>query len=112
MNTKSKITKKILMNTLIPEECIHLIINKLNENEKRANNYDYLDNLKITFGKHRNKTYGYLTRNEPCYCLWLVENNINPHSKITKELQRYLSINGTSYRSLKYKNHFKKKYYY
>ena len=112
MNTKSKITKKILMDTIIPEECINLIINELNDNEKRANNYDYLDNLKITFGKHKDKTFGYLSRNEPEYCLWLVKNDINPHRKITKELQRYLSINGNCNRSLKYKNHYKKKYYY
>lgn len=112
MNSKSKLTKKILMDTIIPEECINLIINELNENEKRSTNYEYLDSLKITFGKHINKTYGYLVRNEPCYCLWLVKNNINPHSKITKELQRYLSINGNSFKSLKYKNHYKKKYYY
>ena len=106
MNTKSKITKSILMNTIIPEECINVIIKELNDNEKRANNYHYLDNLKITFGKHKNKTFGYLTRNEPHYCLWLVENDINPHKKITKELKRYLSINGRSYKSLKYKNHY------
>ncbi len=112
MNTKSKITKKILMDSILPENIIDNIINELNNNEKRANNYDYLDNLKITFGKHKNKTFGFLSRNEPEYCLWLIKNNINPHKNITKDLQRYLSINGNSYRRLKYKNHYKKKYYY
>ena len=112
MNSKSKLTKKILMDTIIPEDCLNIIINELNENDERAINYKYLEKLKITFGKHRDKTFGYLVRNEPCYCLWIVKNNINPHNKITKDLKNYLQKEGNNYKKMKYKNHYKKKYYY
>ena len=88
MNTKSKITKKILMDTILPEEAIHIIIDKLNENEDKLDNIGYLLRKKLTFGKHIGKTLGYVARNKPYYIDWLYNNEINPHNNLPRKMLR------------------------
>lgn len=113
MDTKSIITKKILMDTILPENAIDNIINELNINDDKANNYNYIGHEKrITFGKHKGKTYFEIASKYPTYALWIYDKKINPHRNITKEIMRYLKHKGTDYKNMKYKNHYKKKYYY
>ena len=91
MDTKSIITKKILMNTILPENAIDNIINELNINDDKANNYNYIAHEKrITFGKHKGKTYFEIASKYPTYALWIYDKKINPHRNITKEIMRYL----------------------
>ena len=112
MDTKSFITKKILMDTILPEGIIDNIINELNNNEERANNNNYIGSKEISFGKHKGKTYFEIVSKYPSYALWIQKNNINPYRDITKNIMDYLKIKGNNYKNMKYKNHFKKKYYY
>ena len=84
-------TKKLLNKTILNEDVIEIITNELIENDNRANNIFYLKKKKITFGKHRDKTFGYLLDYHPRYCHWIISNNINPHKNITKELKDFIN---------------------
>ena len=108
----SNITRTLLNKTILCDYPIELIINELNENEKRSNNTQIYETKKISFGKHKNKKFGYLARNEPDYLIWLYEKKINPHNNINRKLIKHYYYIAKDYRSMKYKNNFKKKYYY
>jgi hypothetical protein len=108
----SNITRTLLNKTILSELPIELIINELNENEERSNDTQYYETKKITFGKYKNKTFGYLARNEPHYIIWLYDKDINPHKNISRKFLRYYYYIAKDYRRMKYQNHFKKKYYY
>jgi hypothetical protein len=100
MDRKSKITKKILSDTILPNDAIDLIIDKLNENEKKLEDKEYLESLKISFGKHRGKTYGFLARNYPTYIIWLYNKEINPFNDINRKVLRhfyYLAVDYNEY---------------
>lgn len=108
----SNITRTLLNKTILCDYPIELIINELNENNKRSDDLEYYETKKITFGKHKNKTFGYLARNIPHYIIWLYDNDINPHKNISRKFIRHYYYLARDYRRMKYQNHFKKKYYY
>jgi hypothetical protein len=113
MDTKSIITKKILMKSILPENAIDNIINELNINDEKAHSNNYIGHKKtISFGKHKGKSYFDIVSQFPTYALWIYDKKINPHRDITKDIMRYLYQKGTDYKFMKYKNHYKKKYYY
>ena len=77
MDTKSKITKKILMDTILPENAIDNIINELNINDDKANNDNYIGHKKrITFGKHKGKKYFEIASKYQNFCDRIVRSNI------------------------------------